>query len=108
MNKSRAIAFVVASIVSAASFAGAESATPRAAGSGRVARAAQGRGREAGLVKGLTLSATEKANLKEIRVSYRTVRCKRSAGWRAALGGREEGAGQWQGTGWQARTWHGE
>lgn len=71
MNKSRAIAFVVASIVSAASVAGAQSTTPRAAGDARVARAAQGRGRAAGLLKGLTLSATEKTKLKEIRGSYR-------------------------------------
>ena len=71
MHKSRVIALVVASIVSAASFAGAQSATPdtvASARAGRVAKAGKGPG---GPLRGVKLSAAEKTKVKEIRGSYR-------------------------------------
>ena len=71
MHKSRVIALVVASIVSTASFAGAQSATPGAVGSARAGRVAMaGMGRD-GLLRGVKLSAAEKTKVKEIRGSYR-------------------------------------
>ena len=73
MRKSRVIGLVVASLVSAASFAQAQSSAPaprhqqRAEGRGLEGR--QGRG---GLFRGITLSADEKAHIKDIHAKYGT------------------------------------
>jgi Spy/CpxP family protein refolding chaperone len=72
MNKYRVIAFVVASIVSTASFAGAQTAAPGTVVASRTNRVAQGRKGHAGPLHGMTLSAAEKSKLKEIRASYKT------------------------------------
>jgi Spy/CpxP family protein refolding chaperone len=71
MRKTRIIALVVASLVSAASFAGAQAPVPDA----QAGRHAMGRGMEGGrgqrgLLQGIKLSDTEKARLKEIHTKY--------------------------------------
>jgi Spy/CpxP family protein refolding chaperone len=73
MRKSRVIAFVIASLVSTASFAGAQAP----AGGAEAGRHAMGRGVEGGrgqrgLLRGITLSDAEKAKLKEIHGRYET------------------------------------
>ena len=87
MRKSRIIALVVASLVSTASFAGAQAPAPGAqAGRGGMGRGMQGGRGERGLFRGiklsdtelvmpanqggLKLSDTEKAKLKAIRTKY--------------------------------------
>lgn len=70
MHKSRVIALVVASIVSTASFAGAQSATPGTVASAHAGRAAKDGKGHGGLLRGVKLSATEKVKVKEIRGSY--------------------------------------
>jgi Spy/CpxP family protein refolding chaperone len=71
MRKSRIIAFVVASLVSTASFAGAQAPAPGAqAGRGAMGRGMQGGRGERGLFRGIKLSDTEKAKLKTIRAKY--------------------------------------
>ena len=71
MRKSRIIAFVVASLVSTASFAGAQAPAPGAqAGRGAMWRGMQGGRGERGLFRGIKLSDTEKAKLKTIRAKY--------------------------------------
>ena len=73
MRTNRVIALVVATLVSTASFAGAQGAS---SGNARAARA-QGRaavqreGRD-GLLRGLKLSDAEKAKVKEVQARYRT------------------------------------
>ena len=72
MRKSRVIALVVASLVSTASFAGAQAPAPGA----QAGRHAMGRGMQAGargergLLRGVNLSDAEKAKLKEIHGKY--------------------------------------
>jgi Spy/CpxP family protein refolding chaperone len=74
MRKSRVIGFVVASLVSAASLAQAQTASPNA----RQERRAEGRriegraGREGrgGLLRGITLSDAEKARVKQVHEKY--------------------------------------
>jgi Spy/CpxP family protein refolding chaperone len=85
MNKFRVIAFVVASIVSTASFASAQSVTPGSVGAARASRVAQGRKGHAGLLHGVQLSTTEKAKLKEIRAGNRAQRERQKSDLRAAL-----------------------
>ena len=71
MRKSRIIALVVASLVSTASFAGAQAPAPGAqAGRGGMGRGMQGGRGERGLFRGIKLSDTEKAKLKVIRTKY--------------------------------------
>lgn len=72
MRKSRVIALVVASLVSAASFAGAQAPAPgAAAGRHEMGRRMQAGARaERGLMHGIKLSDTEKAKLKEIHAKY--------------------------------------
>ena len=75
MTKTRVIAIAVASLVSAASFAGAQAPAPQGA---RPQRHAMERGmragapRERGLFRGITLSDAEKAKLKDIHAKYAT------------------------------------
>ena len=71
MRKSRIIALVVASVVSTASFAGAQAPAPGAqAGRSAMGRGMQGGRGERGLFRGIKLSDTEKAKLKDIRAKY--------------------------------------
>ena len=76
MRKSRVIGFVVASLVSAASLAQAQTASPNARQERRAeARGIEGRaGREGrgGLFRGITLSDAEKARVKQVHEKYRT------------------------------------
>ena len=72
MHKSRVIALVVASIVSTASFASAQSATQGSGASARAERAAARRGGHSGLLRGVKLSAEEKAKVKEVRGRFHT------------------------------------
>jgi Spy/CpxP family protein refolding chaperone len=71
MRKTRVLAVVVASLVSAASFAQAQSAAP-APQAGRHAMRGGMRGERGhgGVLKGIKLSDTEKAKLKEIHGRY--------------------------------------
>jgi Spy/CpxP family protein refolding chaperone len=72
MGKTRVIALVVASLVSAASFAGAQAPAPSA----QSGRHSMGRGMQAGvrgergMLHGLKLSDAEKAKLKDIHGKY--------------------------------------
>jgi Spy/CpxP family protein refolding chaperone len=71
MRKSRIIALVVASLVSTATFAGAQAPASGA----QAGRRAMGQGMEGGrgqrgLFRGIKLSDTEKAKLKEIHAKY--------------------------------------
>jgi Spy/CpxP family protein refolding chaperone len=76
MRKTRVIGFVVASLVSVASLAQAQSASPNA----RQERRAEGRGIEGragregrgGLFRGITLSDAEKARIKQVHEKYGT------------------------------------
>jgi Spy/CpxP family protein refolding chaperone len=71
MRKSRIIALVVASLVSTASFAGAQAPAAGAqAGRHAMGRGMQGGRGQRGLFRGIKLSDTEKAKLKEIRAKY--------------------------------------
>jgi Spy/CpxP family protein refolding chaperone len=71
MRKSRIIALVVASLVSTASFAGAQvPSTGAPAGRGAMGRGMQGGRGQRGLFRGIKLSDTEKAKLKDIRAKY--------------------------------------
>ena len=76
MRKSRVIGFVVASLVSAASFAQAQTASPNARQERRAeARGVEGRaGHEGrgGLFRGIKLSAAEKAQIKQVHQKYST------------------------------------
>ena len=70
MKKIRLIAFAISSLVAAAPFVGAQAASraPSAAG---VARQGGGRGgKHGGLLRGLNLSAAEKANVKAVHAKY--------------------------------------
>jgi Spy/CpxP family protein refolding chaperone len=71
MRKSQVIGLVVASLVSAASFAQAQASAPNA----RQERRADGRGMEGrqgrgGLFRGITLTDAEKAHVKQIHAKY--------------------------------------
>ena len=71
MRKSRVIGFVVASLVSAASFAQAQTAAPNARQERRAeARGIEGRGGRGGLFRGITLSDAEKARIKQVHQKY--------------------------------------
>jgi Spy/CpxP family protein refolding chaperone len=71
MRKSRIIALVVASLVSTASFAGAQAPAAGAqAGRSAMGRGMQGGRGQRGLFRGIKLSDTEKAKLKDIRAKY--------------------------------------
>ena len=72
MHKSRVIALVVASIVSTASFSSAQSATQGSRASARAERAAAPRRGHSSLLRGMKLSAAEKARVKEVRGSFHT------------------------------------
>ncbi len=73
MRKTHVIALVVASLVSTASFAGAQAATRAGAGAGRHAMGPGMGGRGArGMMRGITLTDAEKARLKEIHAKYAT------------------------------------
>lgn len=75
MGKTRVIALAVASLVSAASFAGAQAPAPQAAPQARheMQRGMRAGARgERGLFRGITLSDAEKAKLKEIHSKYQT------------------------------------
>jgi Spy/CpxP family protein refolding chaperone len=69
MRKSRVLALVVASLVSTASFAGAQAPAAGAHG-GRHAMGPGMEGRRGGALRGLKLSDAEKAKLKEIHTKY--------------------------------------
>lgn len=71
MHKSRVIAFVVASIVSTATFSGAQSVPQGRPGSDRADRVATAGRKHGGPLRGVKLSAAEKAKVKEIRGNYR-------------------------------------
>ena len=67
MRKTRVLALVIASLVSTASFAGAQASTG-APGRQAMGRGMEGhRGGERGVMRGLQLSDAEKAKVKEIR-----------------------------------------
>jgi Spy/CpxP family protein refolding chaperone len=73
MRNSRVLALVVASLVSTASFAGAQApATGQQGGRQTMGRGIEGRrgGPGDGALRGLNLSETEKAKVKEIRAKY--------------------------------------
>ena len=71
MRKSRIIALVIASLVSTASFAGAQApATGAQAGRSAMGRGMEGGRGQRGLFRGIKLSDTEKAKLKDIRTKY--------------------------------------
>jgi Spy/CpxP family protein refolding chaperone len=74
MRKHRVIGFVVAALVSAASFAQAQTASPNARSERRAeARGMEGRGGRAGrggLLRGITLSDAEKARVKQVHQKY--------------------------------------
>lgn len=73
MKKIRLIAFAISSLVAAAPFAGAQVASraPSAAGAARQADRGVGRGgKKQGLLRGLKLSAAEKANVKSVHAKY--------------------------------------
>lgn len=73
MRKSRVMAFVVASLVSTASFAGAQaSGVPEQGGRHAMGRGMEGRrdGARGAMLRGLKLSDAEKAKVKEIRSRY--------------------------------------
>jgi Spy/CpxP family protein refolding chaperone len=71
MRKSHVIALVVASLVSTASFAGAQAPAPAPqAGPHGMGRGMQGERGQRGLLRGITLSEAEKAKLKEIHAKY--------------------------------------
>ena len=72
MNKSRAIAFVVATIVSTATIGGAQAASPRAPGSARAGQAANAGRHQKGLLRGVQLTDAEKSALKEVHGRYRS------------------------------------
>jgi Spy/CpxP family protein refolding chaperone len=76
MRKTRVIGFVVASLVSAASLAQAQNASPNARQERRAeARGIEGRaGHEGrgGLLRGITLSDAEKARVKQVHQKYST------------------------------------
>lgn len=73
MGKTRVIALVVASLVSTASFAGAQAPAQQGARTGRhemMQGMRAGARAERGLFRGITLSDAEKAKLKEIHGKY--------------------------------------
>ena len=73
MRKTRVIAFVVASLVSTASFAGAQApGVPEQGGRHAMGRGMEGRrdGARGAMLHGLKLSDAEKAKVKEIRSRY--------------------------------------
>ena len=73
MRKTRVLALVVASLVSTASFAGAQApATAPQGGRHAMGRGMEGPGfgRRGGVLRGLKLSDTEKAQVKAIHVKY--------------------------------------
>ena len=73
MRKTRIMAFVVASLVSAASFAGAQApGVPEQGGRHAMGRAMEGRrdGARGEMLRGLKLSDVEKAKVREIRSRY--------------------------------------
>ena len=73
MRNSRVLALVVASLVSSASFAGAQApAAGQQGGRHAMGRGIEGRrgGPGGGALRGLDLSETEKAKLKEVRAKY--------------------------------------
>jgi Spy/CpxP family protein refolding chaperone len=76
MRKSRVIGFVVASLVSVASFAQAQTATPNARqerrGEARGIEGRAGHGGRGGLFKGVTLSDAEKGRVKQVHAKYST------------------------------------
>ena len=74
MRKSRVIAFVVASLVSTASFAGAQSTAAPGAQAGRHAMRGGMKGERDrdGVLRGIKLSDAEKASLKGLRGKYAT------------------------------------
>ncbi|MEO8562163.1 MAG: hypothetical protein ABI601_08825 [bacterium] len=76
MRKSRVIGFVVASLVSAASLAQAQTASPNARQERRTeARGIEGRagrGGHRGVFRGITLSDAEKGRVKQVHTKYST------------------------------------
>lgn len=72
MRKSRVIALAVASLVSAASFAQAQTAAPVAMPQHAMRGQMQHARGQGGMLKGITLSAAEKAQLKTIHAKYAT------------------------------------
>ena len=69
MSKSYVLAVVVASLVSGASFAKAQTATPAPQAARHAMRGGM-RGEHRGALKGITLSDAEKAKLKAVREKY--------------------------------------
>lgn len=73
MHSNRVIALVVATLVSTASFAGAQVTSSRTARASRAQdRVPAQRGSREGLLRGVTLSEAEKGKVKEIQAHYRT------------------------------------
>jgi Spy/CpxP family protein refolding chaperone len=73
MRKTRVIGFVVASLVSAASLAQAQTASPNARQEHRAeGRGIEGREGRGGLFRGITLSDAEKARVKQVHEKYST------------------------------------
>ena len=76
MRKSRVIGLVVASLVSTASFAQAQTSAPNAGqerrAEGRRMEGRQGREGRGGLFRGITLTDAEKARVKQIHEKYST------------------------------------
>lgn len=71
MNRSRVIAFVVASMLSTVSVAGAQVAAPGSARAAHPGRSAEGARPREGLLRGVTLNHAERTRLKEIRGEHR-------------------------------------
>jgi Spy/CpxP family protein refolding chaperone len=100
MRKTRVIALVIASLVSTASVVQAQAATPdrkeQGARMGRGdGRGLEGRGGRGGLLKGITLSDTEKAKLQAVRTRYaaerKTLRTSLEPGMKDARAARQKG-----------------
>ncbi len=71
MYKSRVIALIIASMVATASFAGAQATVPSSAAPGARQARAERAGHER-LLRGVNLSAAERARIKEIRAQNKT------------------------------------
>lgn len=71
MRNTRFVMFVVASLASTVSLAGAQASTPATARASHAGHGMEGHGRGKALLRGVTLNSAEKAKIKEIRSRYR-------------------------------------
>lgn len=72
MHRSHVLALVVSALVATAPFAGAQATSPSAPSAERAGRGAERHEGHDRLLRGVKLSATEKARVKEIHGKYRT------------------------------------